>query len=148
MVMNVLLLAVLAAAFRTWVMSPVIVTGVSMLPTCHDGELALLNKVSYRWRLPQRGDLVCVWTGKELYDKRIVGLPGDEIAIRDGSLYINGNSFSEPYVKVQSHWNLGVGKLGPRTYVVIGDNRSLPQNQAVIAIVNRDRIMGRLILLL
>jgi signal peptidase I len=126
----------------------VIVTGVSMLPTCRDGEFALLDKLSYRCCLPRRGDLACVWTGQELYGKRIVGLPGDDIALRDGALYLNGKLVPEPYVKTECHWTVAPGRLGPRTYVIIGDNRALPQHQAVIAMVTRDRIVGRLIPLL
>jgi signal peptidase I len=142
------LLTVLVAFLRAWVMSPVILAGVSMLPTCRDGEFALLDKLSYRWCLPRHGDLACVWTGKELYSKRIIGLPGDDIALEDGNLYINGKLVPESYVNARCHWTVAAGRLGPRSYVVIGDNRALPQSQAVIAIVSRDRIVGRLIPLL
>src|SRR5262249_18146050 len=98
-ILGLLLLAVVTAVIRTWALNPVIVCGTSMLPTCRDGQFGLLEKLSYHWRLPERGDLVCVWTGAELYNKRIVGLPGEEIAFREGILYVNGRAVSEPYVQ-------------------------------------------------
>jgi signal peptidase I len=116
-----------------------------MLPTLRDGQVAILDKLSYHWRSPQRGDLVCVWTGQELYSKRIVGLPGEKIAIRDGALYVNDQTLAEPYIEARYHWNVGAGQIGSRSYVVIGDNRLLAQSQAVLAVVHRDRIVGRLI---
>ena len=145
-VIRLVLLLVTAMVMRRWVMMPVLLQGPSMQPTCQDGQFAVVNKLAYLFRPPQRGDLVCVWTGKELYNKRIVGLPGDEIAIRDGILYMNGQPFPEPYVTTKGHWNVAAGELGADHFAVAGDNRSIDQQQAALAVVSQDRIVGRLMI--
>ncbi|MHC1763717.1 MAG: signal peptidase I [Verrucomicrobiia bacterium] len=136
------LLAASAFVFRTWVATPVIVRGASMSPSWCDGQLAWLNKLTYQLRPPRRGDVVIVWTGKELLHKRIVGLPGEVVAVRDGVVYVNGTLLPEPYVQIRASWNVKEGKLGPNSYFVAGDNRSLPQRDCVLAVVTRDRLLG------
>jgi signal peptidase I len=139
-----LLIAALICGIRIWVMSPIMIEGPSMLPTFRSGQVVMLHKLSYRFGCPQRGDLVCVWTGRELYAKRIIGLPGEQVCLVNGRVMLNGSPLPEPYVQFQGNWNFLSGRLGPRNYLVIGDNRSLSQNDAVLAVVCRDRILGRL----
>ena len=123
----------------------------SISPKCTQkmGQTRVLANVSAKQGLfilhqPQRGDLVCIWTGKELYLKRVIGLPGEEIALRDGLLYVNGHAFPELYLKTKGHWNVDAGQLGARHYVAAGDNRILAQSQAILAVVRQERIVGRL----
>ena len=139
------LIVALICAIRAWVISPIMISGPSMLPTFRNGQIVMLDKLSYRFARPQRGDLVCVWTGHELYAKRIIGLPGEEIGIVNGGVTLNGADLPEPYVKFPGAWNVLPGRLGPGNYLVIGDNRSLSQRDAVLAVVRRDRILGTLV---
>ena len=132
-------LLLVALMVRAWVWMPVLVTGKSMLPTLRGGQLAGLNKLAYRVGPPRRLDVVAVWTGKDLMIKRIVGLPGEEIAARDGTLYINGSPLWEPYA-IKSNWNIASGKIDSNNFVVVGDNRL----ETILAVVNRERIVGRL----
>jgi signal peptidase I len=74
----------LALAVRHWVWPPIVLTGESMVPTLHNLQIAGVNKLAYRFRPPCRGDVVLVNTGRELTAKRILGLPGEEIAMLDG----------------------------------------------------------------
>ncbi len=119
---------------------PAFIVGDSMLPTLHPGEIAGVNKVIYLLRPPRRGDVVAAWTGKELAIKRVLGLPGEDVAVRDGFVYVNGRPLAEPYVQFRDHCNIAPGRIGPGRFVLAGDNRL----QTVIAIVNRERIVGRL----
>jgi signal peptidase I len=121
---------------------PVLISGESMVPTLRGGQLVGVNKLAYLFGPPPRGDIVEVWTGKDLMIKRIVGLPGEEVAVRDGMLYINGSPLREPYA-INRHWNVATGKLDVNSFLVVGDNRF----QTIVAVVSRERIVGRLCLL-
>src|SRR5262249_27322541 len=118
-----------------------LITGKSMLPTLHSGEIAAVNKLAYVRHPPRRGDIVAVWNGKELLIKRVVGLPGEELAVDNGVFYLNGGPLPESYVLFHDRWEIASGKLGEDHFVVAGDNRC----ETLVAIVTRDRIVGRLI---
>jgi len=126
---------------REWVAMPLQITGKSMVPTFQDGQMALVNKIAYLSTPPQRGDIVAVQTRQELMIKRIVGLPGEEIAIRDGVVYVAGAALNEPYVQLMDFGDVSRGRLGSAKYVVIGDNRS----GTAIAVVRENRIVGKVI---
>ena len=132
---------VTVSLFRQAVWTPVIITGRSMLPTLRSGRLAGVNKLAYRFDAPRRGDVVAVWTGRELIVKRIVGLPGEEISAREGILYVNGARLAEPYVQLPHGWAIGAAKIEADSFVIAGDNRT----ETLVAVVHRSRIMGRLI---
>ena len=117
-----------------------------MLPTCQHGQIGLVNRLAYFSQPPRRGDLVCLWTGQEYFIKRIIGLPGEEIAIREGVFYINGHPLREPYVQAGCDWTVGAGQLQGSHYAVAGDNRLVPRHQAVLVVVRRDRIIGKVML--
>jgi signal peptidase I len=137
-----LLLALgLVLAVRQWVGMPSLITGESMQPNLRGGQLVWVNKLAYRWGRPRRGEIVEVWTGRDLLVKRVLGLPGETIALRDGIFYVNGVALAEPYVQFQDDRNIAAGQLGPDRFLVAGDNRSA----TIIAVVNRDRIVGRVL---
>jgi signal peptidase I len=107
---------------------PIRVTGYSMEPTYRDGRVNFLNRYAYRRHGPNRGDVV----GVQVKDshlvllKRVLGLPGEHVAVLDGRVAIDGRILDEPYVK-------GVGQLqaresallGDHRYFIIGDNRGV-----------------------
>jgi signal peptidase I len=136
----VLVFLAIGLLVRADIWAPVLIAGNSMSPSLHAGQIAGLNKLSYRLRPPHRGDVVAVWTGKALIVKRIIGLPGEEIYARDGTFFINGQALQEPYIRFQDHWSIGPGRIPAGQFVVVGDNRP----QTLLAIVARERIVGRL----
>ena len=121
------------------------VEGISMLPTYQDGSAHYVNRLAYVWRGPQRGDVVGIrLAGIHLmYLKRIVGLPGETVAFANGHVQINGEVLDEPYEKLPCDWNRPPEKLGPDEYFVVGDNRSMPQENHTFGKVERDRIVGK-----
>jgi signal peptidase I len=139
--MRVLLLLALGIVVREWIWMPTFIVGNSMLPTFHTGEIVGVNKLIYLFRPPQRGDVVAAWTGKELMIKRVLGLPGDEVEVRDGMFYVDGWPLIETYPHCNDHSTIAQDRLGPDKFVLAGDNRP----QSLIAIVNRDRIVGQLL---
>jgi signal peptidase I len=129
----------LGMLIRRWVWMPVFIIGNSMLPTFHTGDIVGVNKLIYRLQPPQRCDVVAIWTGRELLIKRVVGLPGEEMEERDGRFYVNGFPLSEIKMNVEISRSIAPGQIGPNQFVIAGDNRG----QSLTAIVNRDRIIGR-----
>jgi signal peptidase I len=140
------LIIVSFAVFR-WVLLPVRTYGDSMLPTYEPGSFHLVNRAAYVWRTPERGDVVGVrlagW--RVMYVKRIVGLPGERIAFRGGTLIVDGRAVAEGYLQRPSSWTTRETRLGPDDYFVAGDNRSMPMEQHEFGRVKRERIVGPLL---
>jgi signal peptidase I len=149
-------LAVLVAAsfvFFRFVLLPVRVEGISMLPTYRNGSVNFVNRLAYLWHPPRRGDVVGIrlsdpgimWPSV-MYLKRVVGLPGETVAFVNGQVLIDGHVLDEPYEKYECNWNQPPVKLGPNQYYVVGDNRSMPPEDHVHGKVERDHIVGKAIL--
>lgn len=127
-----------------------VVNGVSMQPTLSDGDNLIVDKLSYRFRDPDRFDIIVFPQGDGRYFiKRIIGLPGESVRIdEDGSIYIDGEKLSESYGK-EVIQNPGLAKdgieLGADEYFVLGDNRndSMDSRMAEVGRIAGDRIMGR-----
>ena len=134
------------AAYVTFghVLLPVRGVGISMQPSIEPGDLMFINRVSYRFRNPARGDVVAVRVaGRSLvYVKRLLGLPGDRIAFVDGVLWRNGEPVDEPYVRHRAAWQLQEVTLGANDYFVVGDNRGMPMVQHEFGTSTRDRLIG------
>jgi signal peptidase I len=124
------------------VMVPVRVSGASMEPTYRDGKIEILYRRAYVTRKPQRGDVVGL--RKEgtrlLLLKRVLGLPGERIAVRRGRVYVNGAKQYEPYAQGEGITGTrGEIELGPDEYFAIGDNRSV----TIYGVVHLREIVGR-----
>lgn len=118
-----------------------------MMPTYESGSLRLVNKLSF-WggRRPGRGDIVAIKLAGPhvLYVKRIVGLPGERVAIAGGMVQVNGMPLVEPYVHVRKPWDYDEVTLSPREYFVIGDNRGAA-SRGDFGRVDASRIVGKLL---
>ncbi len=127
-----------------------VVNGVSMQPTLSDGDNLIVDKLSYRFRDPDRFDIIVFPQGDGRYFiKRIIGLPGENVRIdEDGSIYIDGEKLSESYGK-EVIQDPGLAKdgieLGADEYFVLGDNRndSMDSRMAEVGRIAGDRIIGR-----
>lgn len=132
-----------------FVLLPARVDGISMEPTYHDHSVNLINRLAYLWHEPRRGDVVGVraWAGIHvMLMKRIIGLPGETVAFDQGQVLINGQVLDEPYEKWPSDWTLPPVKLGPDQYFIVGDNRTMPSQDHVFGRVDRNRIVGKVLL--
>ncbi len=141
--------AVLALALLTsqFVVSPVRSHGISMQPTFDDGDWLWLNRLAYQRHAPGRGDIVAVTIagGAAVLVKRIVGLPGERVAITAGTVLVNDVPLDEPYITDHQAWNVAEAELGPREYYVIGDNRRMPAHLHDFGRADRARIAGRIL---
>ena len=147
--------AVIAAlVIRTFIFEPVRVDGSSMADTLQDGEVILVTKPEYLFGDPQFGDVViCKYPGRtEKFVKRVMGLPGDEIAIIANIVFRNGEPLEEPYLtpdRNDNGFSMAPFKLGEGEYFVMGDNRDNSHdsrnyyNYLTPAALTRDMIIGK-----
>ena len=135
------------AAVRTFVAEPIAVSTSSMTPTLRPGESVLVNKLAYRLKSPRRRDLVVFRRpgSGELLLKRIVGLGGDRLGVRDGVLYVNGRPIREPFVdrRLVDSVYFGPVRVPPGAVFLMGDQRSDSLDSRDFGAVPRRRILGR-----
>ena len=131
-----------------FILLPIRVEGISMLPTYKDSSWNLVNRFTYLRHEPQRGDVVSIRLAGPhvMYMKRIIGLPGETVAFANGRVLINGEVLDEPYEKSPCDWNCPPVKLGPDEYFVVGDNRTMPWQFHRFGATPRYRIVGKLLL--
>jgi signal peptidase I len=130
-----------------FLLMPVRAHGISMVPTYQEGQLVFVNRLAYRFGPVQRGDVVAISlaTGEAVLVKRIIGLPGERIAIDQGVVRIDGRPLDEPYCQFRLPWNILETQLGPEEVFVIGDNRSMAEENHTFGRAAADRILGRMI---
>jgi signal peptidase I len=124
----------------------VVVEGPSMRPTLLSGEWIIVNRLMYRVGSPQRGDVVVFLppTNAQTDDliKRVIGLPGETVEIRDGSVWINSARLDEIYVsgitRPDNHWQLGEDDL-----FVMGDNRPISLDSRSFGPINLSEVVGK-----
>jgi signal peptidase I len=101
------------------------IDGSSMEPSLHDGEYVIVNRVTYRLQPPQRGDVIVFQReGSREFIKRVIGLPGDTVAVQGGHVLVNGAPLNEPYIAQPNAYTMEPRKIGPNEYFVLGDNRN------------------------
>lgn len=132
--------------FRTFLYSPIRVTGKSMVPTLKDGNIMILNKIGYRINGLKRFDIVVIDYDKERLIKRVVGLPGEEIKYVANKLYINGEITAEEYKRGVTYdfdlESLGYNVIPEGKYLVLGDNREVSKDSRIIGLIDADDILG------
>jgi len=121
------------------------VENISMKPTLQPGELLLVNKLAYRLGEPHHGDVIVFHypaDPSEDYIKRLVGLPGDEIRVGNGLVYINGQAMDEPYIAAPPAYN-GSWIIPDGMYFVLGDNRNQSSDSHSWGFVPKNNIVGK-----
>jgi len=123
----------------------VLVVGESMQPTLKPGQLLLVDKRAYQHAQPRRGDIVLARYAGELIIKRIVALPGEEVEVRRGTLYIDGVTKREGYPIQEGSLDVAKGKLFNGDFATLGDNRAIPSVLAIHPVISKPDIVGRLV---
>lgn len=142
---------------RYFLVQPFYVIGASMEPTFLDHDYLLIDEISYRWREPHRGEVIVFRyprDPKQYYIKRVVGLPGDRVVVRDGEVWLGENGaelklYKEPYL---GEWVRTQGQtpsyldvvLKPQQYYVMGDNRSASMDSRSFGPIEKREIIGRI----
>jgi len=144
-----LLIAIgLALIIIVFLYQPVKVEGTSMAPLLSDQERIFINKFVYRFEPIQRGDVVVFWyplDHSKSFIKRVVGLPGETVEIRQGAVYVDGKIVPEPYVPAQYEdlSDFGPVRVEKDKYFVMGDHRISSNDSRVFGPVASRFIYGR-----
>lgn len=144
---RIAVLLVSAGVVFGWILVPLRLSGISMLPAYTGGELNFANRAAYWVGEPARGDVVAIRMAgaRAVYVKRIVGMPGERIEIVQGTVTVNGQALIEPRVVHRAPWDLAPLTLGADEFFVAGDNRSMKIADHDLGRVSRHRIIGRLL---
>lgn len=156
------LLVALGLAFivRMYLFAPIIVDGPSMLPTLHDRDQMIVNKFSYYFNEPERFDVIVFHASSQKdFIKRVIGLPGEHVAVIDNVLHIDGEPTEEEflpdnrdelsvYQSVRNDFTLeelpGGHDVIPEGHVlVLGDNRANSTDSRMIGVIDTDQIVGK-----
>ncbi|MGI8812276.1 MAG: signal peptidase I [Pyrinomonadaceae bacterium] len=152
---DIFLIIVVFILFGVFAVQPVVVEGSSMLPELHDGERLLVNKLVYykfksiSWGHLERGDIVVFWFPNDpdkSYVKRIIGLPGEEVEVRNGRVYINGTQLTEAYLDSEHNQSLPTfpaKRVAEHHYFVMGDNRDNSSDSRYWGLVPEKYIYGK-----
>jgi signal peptidase I len=122
------------------------VYGSSMQPNLHTDERLVIEKLTYHFHGPQRGDIVVLRDpdgGPDLLIKRVIGLPGERITIADGQVYVDGVPLDEPYLNQVTSGNGRSWFVPPLSVFVMGDNRGASRDSRIFGPIPMDSIMGR-----
>lgn len=150
-----LIAIIIVVPIRFYVAQPFVVSGASMDPTFATGHYLIVDQLSYRFNEPKRGEVVIFKYPEDpskFFIKRIIGLPNETIAVRDGKIFIfnplnpNGLELSETYLsKSNKTFDTFSRELGGGEYFVMGDNRRASSDSRIWGPLPRDLIVGRAI---
>lgn len=155
LIRDIVLIILVFILFGVFFVQPVVVEGSSMLPQLHDGERLLVNKLIYyriqsvSWGHIERGDIVVFWYPNDpdkSFVKRVIGLPGETVEVRQGRVYINGIELKEDYLDNQHNQTLpswGAKKVEDHHYFVMGDNRDNSLDSRYWGLVPEKYIYGK-----
>jgi signal peptidase I len=118
----------------------------SMEPNFHDGECIMVNKVGYRSSGPQRGDVIIFnppFTSPHPFIKRVIGLPGETVEIKNEKVFIDGIPLEEEYIMAPPNYTMPATKVPENEYLVLGDNRNRSNDSHNDWTVPQDNIIGR-----
>ena len=125
------------------------VEGMSMEPSFHDGQFLLINKLSYRLGEAERGDVIVFRYPRDPsrdFIKRIIGLPGETIEIREGQVYINGQLTPTMATINEAAYNSGPTTIGQEELYVLGDNRPNSSDSHAWGTLPLDLVIGKVVL--
>jgi signal peptidase I len=136
---------------RTFVAEARYIPAGSMLPTLQIGERLIIDKWSYRFQSPKRGDIVVFsptetlkqQNFKDAFIKRIIGLPGEKVQVKGGKIYINDQPIAENYIQEPTNYQFGPVTVPPHSYFVLGDNRNNSYDSYYWGYVPRENIIGK-----
>ncbi|MBU5677033.1 signal peptidase I [Alkaliphilus sp. MSJ-5] len=147
-----IILSLVIALIITTFVKPTIVKNYSMSPTLQENDFLIINRFLYKRSAPKRGDIVVFQSnlktdnGKDkLLIKRVIAVPGDEMIIKEGQVYVNGTMLEEDYIP-ETYTEGDIDIIVPENKVfVMGDNRgnSMDSRDEILGLVDFDVIMGK-----
>lgn len=142
------IIIIVVVLIRSFIVTPVVVSGNSMKPNLHNGELLLVRKIGYNNKTIKRFDVVVIDSEDDEIIKRVVGLPGEHISYRNNKLYVNDNVVEENYKYFDTNdFNLEeictCKSIPEGKYLVLGDNRPISKDSRYIGLIDEKDIIGK-----
>jgi signal peptidase I len=145
---------VLALGIRQFVAEARYIPSGSMKPTLQINDRLVVEKISYRFNPPKRGDIIVFRApqkaldavgskSKDAYIKRVIGLPGETIEVKEGKVFIEGKALAEDYIQAPPTYTWGPKVVPPDQYLVLGDNRNSSSDGHVWGFLPSEGIIGR-----
>jgi signal peptidase I len=143
---------VLALGIRHFVAEARYIPSGSMEPTLQINDRLVVEKISYYFNPPERGDIVVFWPPEQLtppgqrrdaFIKRVIGLPGDVVEVRGGQVIVNGEPLQENYIKAPPDYEWGPEQVPDASYLVLGDNRNSSYDSHSWGFVPAENLIGK-----
>lgn len=150
-IVSIAIAVVLAMGIRYFIVELYLVDGPSMRPTLQSAERLVVNKFIYRFRAPERGEILVFRYPRDPsrdFIKRVIAVPGDTIEIKDGRVYVNSTLMNEPYILSKTRVDYPLATVPEGHIFVMGDNRNNSEDSrfADVGFVPYDLIKGKAIL--
>lgn len=151
---TIIIAVIMAIVIRTFIVEPRYIPSASMEPTLQVEDRIIVEKFTSLFRSPQRGDIIVFYPpasgaiadASKAYIKRVIGLPGELIAIHDGKVFINGQPLNETYIAEPPDYELPLNSaltIPEHSYWVMGDNRNNSNDSHVWGFLPEQNIIGR-----
>jgi signal peptidase I len=155
----VLIAVIIVAPLRLWVFQPFLVRGESMIPNFHNGDYLVVDQLSYKFRAPERGEVIVLkfpFDPTQRFIKRIIGLPGETVEVKDGKVVVYSGAGEEreatvldetPYLPDALETpGSTILSLRENEYFVLGDNRPFSSDSRKWGILPKQLIIGKVFL--
>lgn len=146
--LQTIILAIVLYFLIDTVIARVRVENISMLPTLQPGEFILVDKISFHFKEPEYGDIVVFHypqNPREDYIKRVIGLPGDQVHVTDGKVFINDVEITEAYLAAHPSYE-GQWTVPEGAFFVLGDNRNQSSDSHSWGFVPKENVIGKALL--
>jgi len=142
---------VIAFFLRAFIVEPRFIPSGSMEPTLQVGDRILVDKISRFWQEPQHGDILIFYPPaspaiddtSKAYIKRLIGIEGDRIAVRDGKVYRNGEALNEPYIAEAPKYRMRPVIVPKGYYWMMGDNRNYSNDSHIWGFLPKENVIGK-----
>lgn len=147
---SIVIAVLLAALIRIFILAPFYIPSGSMVPTLLEGDRIIVSKITYRIWAPQRGDIVVFKYPRDPsrdYVKRLIGLGGETVALKNNRLYINGQVVPENYLPPGIQFaDYGPVRVPEGHYLVLGDNRNVSEDSRYWGPLPEKNVIGKALL--
>lgn len=139
---------VLSIFIRNYAIDTRIVPTGSMIPTIEEQDRLIVDRIFYKFDDLRRGDIIVFQAPEQAMEeldlvKRLIGLPGEEVEIKNGKVFINGQPLNEPYINAKPDYEYGPVTVPENSYFMLGDNRTASKDSHIWGFLPGDKILGR-----